>query len=103
MADERLFTFATLTPKPGKEKELEELVRGMCPPSRAEEGCVFYQLLVPKNEGNTYHFFECWKSWEAFEAHIATPHLQNFRSKLDELVEGGRPVSYRLKALDVTF
>jgi quinol monooxygenase YgiN len=87
MADENVIIYATLTPKPGKEAELEKLLRGMCQPSRAEAGCVMYDLYRSSNHG-TFHFFEIWKTQRDIEAHREEPHFKSFRASLGELTEG---------------
>jgi len=87
MADENVIIYATLTPKPGREAELEKLLRGMCQPSRAEAGCVMYDLYRSTNHG-TFHFFEIWMTQADIEAHREEPHFRNFRASLGELTEG---------------
>ena len=79
MADERVFLIAWLKPKPGKEDEMAELLGGMCAPSRAEEGCIFYNLYRATDEAGAFHFIECWKSQAALDAHREEPHYKVFR------------------------
>ena len=61
MPDDNVIIFVTLTPKSGKEADLEELLRGMCGPSRAEGGCITYNLYQKADGGGAFHFFEIWK------------------------------------------
>ena len=56
MADERVFLIAWLKPKPGREDEMAELLRGMCAPSRAEAGCIFYNLYRATDEAGGVPF-----------------------------------------------
>ena len=74
MADENVIIYATLTPKAGKETDLETLLRGMCSPSRAESGCIVYDLYRSTKNG-TFHFFEIWKTQADIEAHRDEPHF----------------------------
>ena len=99
MSNENVVIFATLTPKAGKEAELETLLRGMCAPSRAEGGCITYNLYKRAEGGPSFHFFECWKSAAALDAHRLTPHFKNFRARLGDLTEGP-PSSIFLKKID---
>lgn len=87
MSDENVILFVTLTPKAGKEAELESLLRGMCAPSRAEGGCVTYNLYRKADGGGAFHFFEIWKTQGDLDEHRETPHYKNFRAKLGDLVE----------------
>ena len=87
MADENVIIYATMTPKAGKETDLETLLRGMCSPSRAESGCIVYDLYRSTKNG-TFHFFEIWKTQADIEAHRDEPHFKHFRTSLENLTEG---------------
>ena len=101
MADERVFLIAWLKPKPGREDEMAELLGGMCAPSRAEAGCIFYNLYRSTDEAGAFHFIECWKSQAALDAHREEPHYKNFREKLPDLL--AEPVGVKfLEAVDST-
>lgn len=99
MPDQDVIIFATLIPKAGKETDLETLLRGMCAPSRAEEGCVTYNLFKRTEGGLSFHFFECWRSAAALEAHRETSHYKNFRARLGDLTQGP-PSPIFLKRVD---
>ncbi len=100
MSDERVFIFASLKPKAGKEAELETILRGMCPPSRAEEGCVFYNLYKPTEGGASFHFFECWRDAAALDAHRQMPHFKDFRARAGDLL-AEPPAGLLLHGMDV--
>jgi len=55
------------------EKAAEAVVAG----SRAEEGCVYYEL-GKSDTPLTYAFIEVWKSQEAINTHNETPHFKAF-------------------------
>lgn len=102
MADERVYLVAWLRSKPGKEAELEALLRGMCSPSRAEEGCVFYNLLRAAEGEKAFHFIECWKNQAALDEHRQTPHYKQFREKVQHLI--AEPPGVRaLQGMDTAF
>jgi quinol monooxygenase YgiN len=88
MSEENVIIFVTLTPKPGKEADLENLLRGMCAPSRAEEGCIAYNLYKKAKGGSTLHLYERWRTVGALDAHRETPHYKDFRARIGDLVEG---------------
>ena len=49
-------------------------------PSRAEQGCLEYEFWADLRQPGRFHVFEAWATQEAFEAHLASPHLQAFRA-----------------------
>jgi len=102
MADARVFLVAWLKPKAGKEADLAELLRGMCAPSRAEAGCVFYNLFEAAGDGGPFHFIECWRDQPALDAHRGTPHYKAFREKVGDLL-AEPPGVQLLRAVDAAF
>jgi quinol monooxygenase YgiN len=51
----------------------------MCPADGGKAtGCMEYWWAEDIDEPNTFRFFECWESQEAFETHIAAPHEKAF-------------------------
>ena len=71
----------------------------MCAPSRAEAGCVFYNLFTPIDGSGSFHFIECWTDQAALDAHREMPNYKDFRARLGDLMEGP-PSAYRLEAVD---
>ena len=88
MSNENVIILVTLTPKAGKEAGSKKLLRGMCAPSRAEEGCITYNLYKRAEGGSSLHLFESWRSAAALDAHRATPHSKNFRARVADLADG---------------
>jgi quinol monooxygenase YgiN len=99
MALECVHIFVTLNPKPGREGDLDSLLRGMCGPSRAEAGCLRYDLFAPADGGGTRHLIECWHDQAALDAHREEPHYKNFRAKIGDILEG-KPIPVFLKEVD---
>lgn len=63
--------------------ELEKLVAI----TRAEEGCIQYDL-HQDNENPTYFmFYENWESRELWQTHMGAPHLQAYMEATDGAVE----------------
>ena len=87
MADDNVIIFVTLKPKAGKEAGLEALLKGMCAPSRAEKGCVAYEMFRAKDGGNI-HLYEVWKTQADLDAHRLEAHFQDFRAKLGDVADG---------------
>lgn len=51
--------------------ELEKLI----PITRAEEGCIRYDLHRDNEDSNHFLFYETWVSRELWQKHMAAPHL----------------------------
>ncbi|MBI3127543.1 MAG: antibiotic biosynthesis monooxygenase [Candidatus Tectomicrobia bacterium] len=90
----RVHLFVTLKPRPGREGGLDALLRGMCGPSRAEAGCLRYDLFAPAEGGGARHLIECWRDQAALDAHREELHYKDFRSRVGDLVEGAPAVLF---------
>lgn len=90
---------ATIRAREGREAELEQVLRGLVPETRREEGCVQYDLHQAEGEPGLFTFYERWESGAHLEAHFQTPHLRAARERFDDLV-GDEPsiVRYTLIA-----
>lgn len=60
----------------GKEEELEAHLLSLAAPTRAEPGCVLYDLYRSPDVKNHFLRLEVWTSPEALEAHKSTPHIR---------------------------
>lgn len=61
---------------PGKEEELKEHLLSLTAPTRAESGCIAYDLYQSPSRKHEFMRFEVWASPAALEAHKQTPHLR---------------------------
>jgi quinol monooxygenase YgiN len=61
---------------PGRERELEMHLLSLAAPTRAEAGCVVYDLYRSPTAAHEFLRFEIWTSAEALEAHKRTPHIR---------------------------
>ena len=59
--------------------ELEKLVA----PTRAEAGCLQYDLHRDDEDPAHFLFFENWESRELWQAHMAAPHLAAYLEAVD--------------------
>ncbi|RVW06788.1 putative quinol monooxygenase [Rhodococcus spongiicola] len=93
-----LHVVASVQAKPGS----EEVVRNGFPPlevaSRNEEGCVSYQIFESTTVDRTFVVVERYKSPEAFDAHLQTPHFKAWMETFGEHLTGA-PVVHILKAI----
>jgi quinol monooxygenase YgiN len=72
--------------KPGKEKALREALLAVCAPTRAEKGCINYDLHESPDEPSVLVFLENWESKADLDAHLASPHIDAFRALAPELL-----------------
>ncbi len=83
-----LTVVAEIIARPGCEERLREELLRCVEPTRAEEGCIQYDLHVSTERPGHFLFFENWVSREALDRHLATPHLRRLSELLPELAEG---------------
>lgn len=63
--------------------ELEKLIA----PTRAEEGCVQYDLHQDNENPNHFMFFENWDSRELWQIHMGNQHLQDYLAATEGAIE----------------
>ncbi|MCQ8241913.1 putative quinol monooxygenase [Rhizosaccharibacter radicis] len=68
--------FATLVAKPGHAQDVHEALQRCVPPSRAEPGCVSYDMHVANDDPHVFSFYETWKDDAAMDFHVQTPHFK---------------------------
>ncbi len=77
MKDVPLTVVAVIQAKEGKESEVKEALTGLIEPTRAESGCLQYELHVDEQNPGRFVFYENWTDKAALDAHLASEHLQN--------------------------
>lgn len=82
-----LTVVAKLKAKSGCEEKLFALLRGLVDPTRAEEGCLTYDLHRSHDDPGTVLFTESWASRPLWEAHMASPHLVAFGEQQGDVTE----------------
>jgi quinol monooxygenase YgiN len=66
--------------RPGQEKALREALLAVCGPTRAEKGCLNYDLHDSPEEPGVLVFLENWQSKADLDAHLASAHIDAFRA-----------------------
>lgn len=66
---------ALITAKPGSEDVVREALSSLVEPTRAEEGCIDYYLTVSAADPTVFVTVERWRSQDALDAHMKTPHI----------------------------
>src|ERR1700687_1237229 len=81
-----LTVVARLRAKPGQETELRHQLQRLVIPTRAEAGCVAYELNESKSDPGNFLFYEVWKSDADLEEHFQTSHMKAVGKLLPELL-----------------
>ena len=77
---------ARIIAKPSKVEDVRAILLGLVAPTRAEDGCVVYELLQNRADPTDFTFVEEWASDTAFERHHTTDHIRAAFPKLEALV-----------------
>jgi quinol monooxygenase YgiN len=85
MAPKPLTVIAVLKAKAGKEEALKEAITGCIAPTRAEEGCINYDLHQSLDNKGTFTLYENWRSKQDLDAHLQMPYLQALLGRAEEL------------------
>ena len=86
MAVAPVTVFASFLPKPGQEREVEQVLQGMVGPTRAEPGCRRYDLYRAAEGAASFHLFEIYADRAALDAHRATEHYRAYRARIQDLL-----------------
>ena len=87
---------ATLIAKPGQQDLLEQGLRALVEPSRAEVGCSQYDLHRDLADPQIFYVIEHWASEEILQAHNASAHFLHFQATAGQTIE-----HFELKRLGV--
>ena len=86
MTGDPVSVFASFRPRRGSEEALRILLRWMGKHTRAEPGCVRYDL-YEERDGGAVHLFERYRDQDALEAHRASDHYVEYRRQVADLLE----------------
>jgi quinol monooxygenase YgiN len=79
---------ATLKAKPGKEKQVQEILAAMIPMVHNEKGCAKYILHKVKSDPSQFLFYEEYADQAALDIHNNTPYFKELGPKLAGLLVG---------------
>jgi quinol monooxygenase YgiN len=90
---------ARIVALPDKVEELKSVLIGLIEPTRKEEGCITYELLHNQADPTDFTFVEEWESQALLDTHLASTHIQEAVSQLNNLVAAEPDIRvYRLLA-----
>ena len=73
----------TFIAKKGSEAKMKELLSAMVIPSKAEQGCLFYEIFQYKNELQRFMAVETWENEAALDGHKASAHYSVYKSSYE--------------------
>jgi quinol monooxygenase YgiN len=82
-----IFIFARFHARSGAEKEVEEALREVVPPSRQEAGCLSLHAFRSIREPEVFYIHSRWKDDAAFELHAGLPHTVRFIERVEPLLD----------------
>jgi quinol monooxygenase YgiN len=85
MADKKVTVLARFKAKKGKEEELRQAIMACVAPTRAEAGCINYDLHQLADDKGDLILYENWESKEILEKHLAMPYLVDLKAKSEKL------------------
>jgi quinol monooxygenase YgiN len=83
-----LTIIARMRAKAGQEARLKKELLGLVAPTRAEAGCLSYDLHQSQTDPALFVFYETWKSQTDLDAHFETPHIKAIQKIAPEMLEG---------------
>ena len=85
MRTKKVTVLARFKAKNGKEEALQQAIMACISPTRAEAGCINYDLHQLLDDKASFILYENWKSKEDLDAHLNMPYLRELKAKADEL------------------
>lgn len=86
MGESQIVVIAKAKAGEGKLAETERNLKSLIEPTRAEDGCLTYELQRGEDSESLFLFYEVWQSRAHWEAHLDTPHFKAFADKVEELL-----------------
>jgi quinol monooxygenase YgiN len=83
---------ARFAAKPDRVEDIKRILSELIDPTRAEDGCITYELLQNKQDPTDFTFVEEWSSEAALEKHLSTEHIKRSRSQTEGLLDAGPDV-----------
>ena len=71
---------------PDRVAELDATLQALLAPTRAEPGCLTYDLHRDPEDPGHFMFYETWRDQAALDAHLARPHIVRFLGRLPALL-----------------
>lgn len=96
MSSAGLVAMGVVRAKLGQEHELGRRMVSLLAPTRAEPGCLSYDLFQSTEDPGIWVLIERWRSLADLESHVRTSHMAAFLERSGEVLENP-PNNFRLK------
>ena len=73
----------TFIAKPDGIDKMKELLSAMVKPSKAEDGCLFYEIVQYKDKPEKFMAVETWRDEAALDGHKASAHYAIYKSSYE--------------------
>jgi quinol monooxygenase YgiN len=78
MASQRVTVVVRLKARAGKEAQVRQELFNLLAPTRAEDGCLNFDMHEAPNDPALFMFHENWTSEDALAQHFETPHIKRW-------------------------
>ena len=82
-----LFIIARFHARPACASEVEAAIRAVATPTRAEAGCLGYQVFRGTRDEALFFIHSRWRDEDAFELHASLPHTVHFLATIEPLID----------------
>lgn len=86
MATNQVTVVVRIKAKPGMESLVKQELFGLLAPTRAEAGCINFDMHQAPNDPSLFLFHENWTSEGALNRHFQTEHILRWIEKADALL-----------------
>lgn len=86
MADGKVTVLARIQAKAGMEETVKQELLALVAATRAEEGCLNYDLHQSSQDPALFLFYENWASREALDQHSRSSQIQAWRAQAGDLL-----------------
>ncbi len=93
------YVFVRLHARAGEESAVEEALREVTAPSRAEPGCLSFHTFRSMRDPRLFYIHSRWVDEAAFQLHAELPHTVRFLQRVDAQLDQPRDVT-RTQLLD---
>ena len=77
----------TFIAKDGDEAKMKELLSAMVIPSKAEDGCIFYEIFQYADNKRKFMAYESWRDEKALDGHKTSAHYAIYKSSFEPYCE----------------
>jgi len=77
----------TFIAKEGSEAKMKELLSAMVVPSKAEDGCLFYEIFQYEDNRKKFMAVETWRDEKSLDGHKASEHYKVYKTSYEPFCE----------------